>query len=234
LGYYNMAGRISYYGGIVKNGLVLDIDAAKKDSYPGSGTVWRDIAGSNSTGVLTNGPTFNSDNGGSIVFDGVDDYVNSISVFASYPSEVTIEHTFKVSSLLSNKNLVHCQYNPRLSVRSGNIINLYHTSYPNDVVFDFTGIILLETNKIYVLSVTYNSTNKYRCYVNGLESTNRTYTGVSSINAKPDFNSFQLGIGAGSEGYFIGNVYNTKMYNRALSSTEVLQNYNAVKGRFGL
>ena len=61
-----MAGRIAYYGGIVTNGLVLDLDAAKKDSYPGTGTSWRNIAGNSNNGTLTNGPTFNSNNGGSI------------------------------------------------------------------------------------------------------------------------------------------------------------------------
>ena len=71
-----MAGRIAYYGNIVKDGLVLDLDAAKRDSYPGSGTFWKDISGGGGNGTLINGPTFSSGNGGSIVFDGVDDYVN--------------------------------------------------------------------------------------------------------------------------------------------------------------
>jgi hypothetical protein len=59
-----MAGRIAYYGGIVTNGLVLALDAAKKDSYPGSGTLWKDISGNTNNGTLINGPTFNSGNGG--------------------------------------------------------------------------------------------------------------------------------------------------------------------------
>jgi len=70
-----MAGRISYLGGIVRNGLVLDLDAAKLDSYPKFGTTWRDITFNQNNGTLVNGPTFNSGNGGSIVFDGVDDYI---------------------------------------------------------------------------------------------------------------------------------------------------------------
>jgi hypothetical protein len=71
-----MAGRISYYGNIVKDGLILDLDAAKRDSYPGTGTTWNDISGNQNNGTLVNGPTFNSGNGGSIVFDGVNDYAN--------------------------------------------------------------------------------------------------------------------------------------------------------------
>ena len=74
-----MAGRIAYYGNIVKDGLVLDLDAAKKDSYPGTGTAWNDISGNRNNGTLTNGPTFNSSNGGSIVFDGTNDYINTVT-----------------------------------------------------------------------------------------------------------------------------------------------------------
>ena len=72
-----MAGRISYLGGIVKDGLVLDLDAAKLDSYPKTGTSWKDISGNGNNGTLVNVPTFNSSNGGSIVFDGSNDYVST-------------------------------------------------------------------------------------------------------------------------------------------------------------
>ena len=58
---------------IITDGLVLCLDAANKLSYPGSGDVWTDLAGSNN-GALTNGPTFSSANGGNINFDGTNDY----------------------------------------------------------------------------------------------------------------------------------------------------------------
>ena len=60
---------------IVTNGLVLCLDAGSRKSYGGTGNVWRDLAGSNN-GTLTNGPTFSSANGGSIAFDGTNDYVS--------------------------------------------------------------------------------------------------------------------------------------------------------------
>ena len=60
---------------IVRNGLVLYLDAANPKSYPGSGTTWKDLSGNGNNGTLVNGPTFNSANGGSIVFDGTNDYV---------------------------------------------------------------------------------------------------------------------------------------------------------------
>ena len=61
---------------IITNGLVLSLDAANNKSYPRSGTTWSDLSGNSNTGTLTNGPTFSSANGGSIVFDGVDDYIS--------------------------------------------------------------------------------------------------------------------------------------------------------------
>ena len=59
---------------IVTDGLVLCLDAASKRSYPGTGTVWADLKGGNN-GTLTNGPTFDAGNGGSLTFDGTNDYV---------------------------------------------------------------------------------------------------------------------------------------------------------------
>ena len=76
-----MAGRVAYTGGIVRNGLVLNLDAAKRDSYPKTGTVWSDISGNGNNGILngaTGGlPSYNSANGGYISFDGTDDYVDT-------------------------------------------------------------------------------------------------------------------------------------------------------------
>ena len=69
---------------IVTDGLVLCLDAGNRKSYPGSGTSWVDMSGNNNTGTLTNGPTFGGGNGGSIVFDGVNDFVNFSNYLWSY------------------------------------------------------------------------------------------------------------------------------------------------------
>jgi hypothetical protein len=83
-----MATRYNYTGGIVTNGLVLNLDAAKVDSYPGTGTTWRDISGNNNNGTLTNGPTLTgSGKNLAITFDGTNDYTeildNSIIDFGT-------------------------------------------------------------------------------------------------------------------------------------------------------
>ena len=63
------------------NGLIFCVDAADKNSYPGTGTTWTDLSGNANNGTLTNGPTFNGSNGGVIVFDGTDDY--SLTTFSN-------------------------------------------------------------------------------------------------------------------------------------------------------
>ena len=65
------------YEGIVTNGLMLNYDAGFDPSYPTTGTTWYDLSGNANNGTLTNGPTFNSANSGSIVWDGVDDYADT-------------------------------------------------------------------------------------------------------------------------------------------------------------
>ena len=98
-----MAGRISYYGNIVKDGLVLDLDAAKRDSYPGTGTAWNDISGFRNNGVLTNGPTFDSDNSGSILFNGTNQHISvtNSSLFGD-TTNLTVSIWFNSSSLPIN------------------------------------------------------------------------------------------------------------------------------------
>ena len=75
---------------IITNGLVLSLDAANNKSYPRSGTTWTDLSGNSNTGTLTNGPSFNDGNQGSIVFDGTDDYVNIPYNSGLIPNNLTL------------------------------------------------------------------------------------------------------------------------------------------------
>jgi hypothetical protein len=223
-----MAGRIAYYGGIVTNGLVLALDAAKKDSYPGSGTVWRDISGNGNNGTLTNGPTFNSNNGGSIVFDGINDYVN----------------------LGSNINLTKLSFFCWIKTTGnlGHLIAAYQPSspYPGwSVGVGFVGsagrlnfwsgggwkqsFIQCNTNVWMHIAVTFeNETVSF--YKDGIFSNSTTSTPISSYIG----NKFLGARVNDAASPYIGSISQTLTYNRALSSAEVLQNYNATKGRYGL
>ena len=86
---------------IVTDGLVFYVDAGNGDSYPGSGTAWSDLVGSNN-GTLVNGPTYNSTNGGSFVFDGSNDYVEAGPI---QPAQFTLSCWFKSTGAPSNNDL---------------------------------------------------------------------------------------------------------------------------------
>jgi alpha-tubulin suppressor-like RCC1 family protein len=88
---------VAYNSSIVTNGLVLALDAGNSKSYPGSGTTWTDLTNNGRNGTLTNGPTYSSANGGSLVFDGIDDFVSSVS-------NLTLANNFSVSLWLKHIN----------------------------------------------------------------------------------------------------------------------------------
>jgi hypothetical protein len=223
-----MAGRIAYYGNIVTNGLVLNLDAAKKDSYPGSGTTWRDISGNGNNGTLTNGPTFDKENAGSIVFDGVDDYV--IGNLSS-SSNWTMCIWYLSTDITSNE-----VYYPFGCTTGGNGLGFggsFSVETQNRWYF-FDGVTVHSNlsmsvliNTWYHLIVTKSSTS-YNLYTNGLLS-------LSTSGIDLTCTQFTLGRRGNSfAGYVKGNISIAQIYNRALSSSEVLQNYNSTKARYGL
>ena len=232
---------------IIEDGLVFAVDAANKKSYPGSGTTWTDLAGSND-GTLTNGPTFDSGDGGNIVFDGVNDTVNIGATSSTTLSEITVSAIFSLSSYTNNTHLIVS--------RLGNSSNSYAHNYflgiqKSKFYFGFKHLsqnqwplaeipgITVSTNEIYSLTATYNTTDSLKMYVNGILQSHSAQSGEPAVSNQPMSNNatsyLAVGSGAG-ENLFYSNakIYNVKLYNRVLSSSEILQNYNALKGRFGL
>jgi hypothetical protein len=218
-----MAGRISYYGNIVKDGLVLDLDAAKRDSYPGTGTAWNDISGFRNNGVLTNGPTFNSDNGGSIVFDGSNDFVNLGTSIQNYSIFTT--------SFWINYNVFNSSHKSPIGDNSQEF--LYHVLFLSGIIYigfssNFSGLSYtgaahntINVRNWYNFVITKNSSNLISFYQNSILLGTQVKGGNVNVNT----------IG---KGYVYDNakISNLLFYNRALSATEVLQNYNATKGRY--
>ena len=211
--------------GIVTDGLVLWLDASNKPSYPGSGTTWTDLSGNNNNGTLTNGPTFNSDNGGSMVFDGVNDYVSNTM---PNPGSVPITFDFWMNSNTSTPVGLFdtAPYNPSVlrNYGAGNIE--WWNSNPTVSL----GVSALTwTNITIEFSFTTNRTIKY--YRNG----NLITTATGSASSTFAWTSLIFGnINEGSAGWYSGKISTIKIYNRALSAGEVLQNFNALKSRFGL
>jgi hypothetical protein len=239
---------------VVTNGLVLALDAADRNSYSGTGSTWTDLTGRGNTGALTYGPTYSSANGGSIVFDGSNDCV-VVNSNASVLSNTAYTKTvwFYITSFATNNNLISGGNNGRhaFSVSSSNKLQAGHNSTWNTI----SSPTPLSLNTWYHAAVTFSTTTGWRLYLNGvLDSTNASTSTVFSAYDVADalFAEVPYGVGYGATTTFLGsgeiliggygtgsNVFNGRIsnafvYNRALSAAEVSQNFNALRGRYGI
>ena len=231
-----MAGTVA--PNIVTDGLVLYLDAANTKSYVSGSTTWIDIAARNN-GTLVNGPTFNGANGGSIVFDGINDYVD-FGINPQINAINTYTFSFVISSPSINSNyrlmftraLNYTSQNSDIEIYGGNGgIQLVHNRN-NGGTRAAEIITALPNSVIGVLDVVYDSSiSSWLCYYNSI--LRNTFT---SIVPPLTTNTYMSNIGTffANSSYLRGNLYSFKLYNRPLSATEVLQNYNATKTRFGL
>ena len=220
---------------LVMNGLVLCLDAANTKSYPGSGSTWTDLSGRGNTGTLTNGPTYSGANGGSIVFDGVDDYAT-----------ISFNPVFNVTS------------NPFTVIvwnKKNTSTNGYNGLITADTAGDNTWKIFKDTGETYYKCRTGNTILVFPNYVIGqwhmyaFTKSGRTLTNyfdgnlVSSNSSANNPVSFSNNLALGSfrlndaqAGLYLmdQNFSAISFYNRALSAAEVSQNFNALRGRFGI
>jgi TM2 domain-containing membrane protein YozV len=235
---------------ILTNGLVLALDAANSKSYPGSGTTWSDLSGNGNNGTLTNGPTFNSANGGSIVFDGTNDYVNCGTNSSILLSSMTISSIFSFTSYTNATHLIVSRLGgPAQSYRH----NYFFGITENKFYFGFsqsgTGnypLVWINTspiiNTIYSFTATYSTSTSVAMYLNGqVQSFSGPNTSINPLITNQVVSSepatiCSIGSGAPAQDTYYSNarIYNAQIYNRVLSASEVLQNYNAQKSRFNL
>jgi hypothetical protein len=223
---------------IITDGLVFLADAANPKSYPGSGTTWFDLTQNNYNGTLINGPTFNSENGGNIVFDGIDDYLELNQVPTTVLSSFTWQFIIKILSFDKNMPLITTRGNAGsglwigidtnkfTSVTFGDSVNYYMSNSAN----------YYNINNIYFLNIVINNTT-LQLYINGVLIQTRT---ITSNRTQSLTNSWVSNVFLEANGnlrpdtYTTQTLYSLSYYNRALSSSEVLQNYNATRTRFGL
>ncbi len=233
-----MATNYNYFGNLVTSGLVLDLDAAKLVSYPGTGTTWFDISGNGNNGTLTNGPTFTGiGKQAAIVFDGTDDYVLLSNTFMADAPAGTFDIWFNLSTTSGSSYsgvsniLIGKPSSPdnafgfspstsKLMFRLGNVTNL-------------TSSVSANTGSWQSAQGVWDST-KMSIYQNGspvasVTVSGSTWYGGTSYNTVLGRN--YTGQAAGS---FTGQQGNVKIYNRSLSQFEIWQNFNAFKGRYGI
>ena len=214
---------------IVRNGLVLNLDAANPSSYSGSGNSISSISGIGYSGTFINGSTFSISSGGSFTLDGVDDYI-----FA--PIDTNLFNTEATMIIwLKNYLAIPSIYNTGfLGFGQGQLND--HYPWVNGAAYLSTfrnirveGITLSSTiNRVlpHMVSVTTDSSN-WKLYQNATLQHTTSSTGpvyLSRFTIGYSINSF----------FYRGDVYAFMIYNRALTESEISQNYNAMRNRFGV
>lgn len=216
---------------IVTNGLILNLDAANYKSYPGSGTTLIDITGNGYNSTLTNGPTFSSTVAGNIEFDGTNDYISipQTALFNTDRSFTLMMWVYGQPSggysgfLRINGTLVFFAPN---SATSGSAGGSWRLAYPYPSVSYQS--LTMPVNQWFLLTLTNldSQTPSYQGYsINGAALTTTTYTGR--------IDPFEIRIGI-ADNYIVGKFGKVLAYNRVLSDSEILQNFNSSRARFGI
>ena len=207
---------------LVTDGLVLNLDAGDPRSYPGSGSTWTDLSGNGNSGTFgasTAAPTYNNANGGSLVFDGTNDYV-SLGTPSIGTGKITVSAWIKITTGGIYQHIVDNQSSE------------WHLAILNDNrPYFFNGVVnhnstpQLSTGVWYMITGVQGITNDL--YVNGVLA--------QSIESNVNITTNTPHIGRwynGPSRYFNGNISNVSIYNRALSAAEIAQNYDALKVRY--
>jgi hypothetical protein len=219
------------YENIVTSGMVLNLDAGFVSSYPTSATTWYDLSYSGNNGTLTNGPTFSSLSGGSIVFDGSDDYVNcgnNNSLKITGP--ITINTIFKVNSFTNDYQAIVSMGDDSYRFQRNAATNKLAFGSRNIGLTDLISTTNISGNTWYITSAVYNGSTM-QIYINGV------LDAIGNASGSLPASSYNLLVGGNAQfpaRAWDGYISNVQIYNRGLSPFEVYQNYNSMKGRFGI
>jgi hypothetical protein len=236
-------------GNIVTNGLVLNLDAANPRSYPQpyNGTVWSNLVpvSSSISGSLVNGPTYNTGSGGSIVFDGSNDYASCISnTTTNLTGNFTLSVWININTLPTNGNLqsLLCKYD-NAPAAGGYDLRIYNNSGTMQIGLVTTNASTAgggDVNYTFSTNIWYQIVGVYdgsfsNIYING-QYVNRVTNTINALSNTKPLNIARFGeyIGGLLTRYFNGRMAQTLIYNRALSSSEIQQNFNATRARFGV
>lgn len=226
---------------IITDGLVFYLDAANSNSFVNGSTVWNDLSTYTNNSTLVNAPTFDSSNSGSLLFDGTNEYSNVPINAVPTGNQITISCWTKFNVIQSSS--IFSAFNS-----SGDRQINIHLPWSDSVVYWDCGAVggtydRINTSELTVTqktgwhhwSFTKNATTgSMFIYLDGViiaSGTSKTATiGTISTNIYPCAIAY---FGSATPLYYSGNIANMMFYNRALSATEVLQNYNTMKSRFG-
>jgi hypothetical protein len=229
---------------LVQNGLVLALDAADKNSYRGTGTNWVDLSGNNNISEFVGGPSFSNINGGTIYFDGGTAYcaITPSNNFAWTPSSIGINNMTIDLWLKSGDSTGYILSKPWNGSGEYNYYLYFNGFFINtgnqSNAFNFSTV----TTGNWINLVILVSTTQWGAYINGVQNVALTNHGIT--NNTPTYGNTQTQLtlmtlypygGGGNPTFSVqGNVGSLRIYNKVLTATEILQNYNATKTRFGI
>jgi hypothetical protein len=244
------------YENIVTDGLILNIDAGFVGSYPTSASTWYDLSRMGAdgyNGTLTNGPVFSGSNGGQIVFDGVDDFVNLTTIpNYSFANGITIEIIVRFAGLGAGG--WERFLDTRNTGGSGNFITFSRFSVFPRILFQCSNIVGGDTQRRYIsdgnvltgsaiavfaftmgAGTPGNENSNCALYKNGAVIAGSFSEGIPRTPSTTTRNQSWIARSPFAGNSFLsGSIYQQRIYNRGLSAAEILQNYNAMKGRYGL
>lgn len=225
---------------ISEDGLVLAIDAGNSKSYPGSGTTWFDMSGLGNNGTLLNGVGYLSDSKGVFTLDGVNDYILTERISGTGTSTASVTWCIWTKPAGTNGNIMSMSStNPQGSWNMPPIAadggKFRGKIWSNNYLYSSSYTL----NQWYYVCLVFNysttiSERYQRLYVNGETVGEQTSISYNSSNVDNYLFFGQSNPGADNKGNYSGEIGIAQVYNRALSDAEILQNYNALKSRYGL
>jgi hypothetical protein len=232
-----MSTRYNFFGGLVTDSLILNLDAAKLQSYPGTGTNWINLINNSiSGGTLINGPTLTgSGKNLAITFDGTNDYAVSSNSGLNL-TELTICAWVNFNSIsnslyptITNKETSNLNRNWWLGLLTDGKFTFGRSVSGVDSLVQST--ITPNLNQWYFVCCTNDLLPTFKIYINGNLNNTNVLSGTLSTNGNQNW----IGTYAGGGTYPMeGKISNVQIYNRALSQAEITQNFNALRGRYGI
>jgi len=228
---------------IVADGLVLHLDAGNSNSYPGYGTTWYDLSDNGNNGTLMNGPTYNSSDGGSIVFDGDNDYVDLGTIGVSHPLQLNNGFTISWWGIQGGGGdlfqRIIDKSNGGLGANGWAIYPKDQDTPESELTLSYNGTdgtinssTSLSSTSWQNWSLTWSSSsNQWIWYLNGsVDNSGYTTYGVPTVETNARIGSWNHSTGR----EYKGKISSVLIYTRPLTSSEITQNFDALKGRYGL
>ncbi len=235
---------VFYSPSIARSGLVAYYDAANVKSYPGAGASWADMTINGNNSTLSGSPTFSN---GTLYFPAADAGVDVPDVADIRLSDATFSFWFKLDNIASDHDLLnkgnHNTNEPCLiwfdPVVGGGDLGVGNVNCISAMAYDGATQHWISTDSNTIAAETYYnvvvvlepSSNLLSIYINGIlaKSNTKTYSGIRNINT-----TFKLCIAGNSINHLVGEMNIFSMYSRALTATEISQNFEATRGRYGI